>query len=69
MNGVIVDVAQFLHALTLDIVCMTVFQEKLGAIAAIEKGKPDEVVAAFRYASDEMARRCSSTNPLDWMYW
>mmetsp|Transcript_6698 Transcript_6698/g.7645 ORF Transcript_6698/g.7645 Transcript_6698/m.7645 type:complete len:370 (+) Transcript_6698:3-1112(+) len=69
MGGVVVDVSKFLHALTLDIVCMTVFQEKLGAIAAIERSEPDEVVDAFKFASDEMARRCSSMNPFDWLYW
>jgi len=64
----VLDVSGALHALTLDVVCIATFQEKLGAIDAYVDGKPKEAVEAFKYASSEMARRIGSQNPLDWVY-
>jgi len=66
-GSAVIDVAPCFHDLTLDIVCMTVFREKLGALAAMREGRHEEVVEAFNFASSEMARRTSSTDPLDWL--
>ena len=68
-DGAPVDVAPLFHALALDIVCEAVFCERVGALAACGAGQPDPVVEAFRFAEDEMVRRTSSMNPLDWCYW
>jgi len=66
--GGVVDCAPCFHALTLDVLGCTIFNTQLGALESMRQGKEDEVLGAFRYASDEMARRMSSVNPLDWMY-
>ena len=65
----IVDVAPLFHATALDMVCEAIFCERLGAIEGMREGKPDTLVEAFRFAEDEMARRTSSMNPVDWLYW
>lgn len=49
--GTEIDVAPLFHAAALDIVCESVFCERLGAIAALAAGRPDPVVDAFRLAS------------------
>jgi len=67
-SGEPLDVSPAMHALTLDVVCATVFKEPLGALKAMRDGAPDPLVDAFSYAAHEMARRTSSANPLDFMY-
>lgn len=62
------DLAPIMHAITIDVVCFAVFKSKLGAVEAVMEGRPNELVESFKYASNEMARRNSSMNPMDWMY-
>lgn len=62
------DLAPIMHAITIDVVCHAVFKSKLGAVEAVIQGRPNRLVEAFKLASNEMARRNSSMNPLDWMY-
>ena len=64
-----VDVAPIMHALALDMVCDTLFCERLGALQSEADGTSDAVVMAFRFAENEMVRRTSSMNPLDFLYW
>ena len=62
------DLSPIMHAITIDVVCHAVFKSKLGAVDAVIQGRPNRLVEAFKLASNEMARRNSSMNPLDWMY-
>lgn len=67
-GSTVIDISPIFSDLTLDVVCMAVFKQKLGALAGMKEGRHEEVVEAFEFASYEMTRRLGSLNPLDWMY-
>jgi cytochrome P450 len=65
----LLDISPLMHALTIDIVCTTIFKSPMGALQAMLNGKSNELVDAFSFAANEMARRTSSSfNPFDWIY-
>jgi cytochrome P450 len=67
-NNSTIDIAPIFHALALDVVCESIFDGNVGAIASLRNGKYDPIVESFRFAEDEMVRRTSSFHPLDWVY-
>jgi len=67
-GSAVIDVTPCFYDVTLDIVCMALFKEKLGALEKMKNGQHANVVEAFVFASSEMTRRIGSINPFDWMY-
>lgn len=60
-----VNFTNIVNSLTFDIVCLTVFKERFGALDSLNDSSYNETIEAFLFAAKEMNRRTSSFNPLD----